>query len=269
MPYYFGEGDSGWDEYQNAQEAEYLAKQDKRAPPVPSARALAKFLYMEPWEAKTSVLSFARHPRPVTPAADASPASPPAPQAAPNAQTKRGLLARLFGAKAAAPAAPPAPRPERKVEIGSEEWLANYHIEQKRRSEEALERVAVTAAALRENGVRKLLLRYDGGNDEGFTHFEALEMADGRRLTKGDAEAVKAIGAAVKAIDGDSGDTADFETYGYLEMLDDAAIAFLGPGFGTGPFEMYGAITIDCEACTMTDEADPARARPAGDEDEA
>lgn len=179
------------------------------------------------------------------------------------------MLARLWGAKTTAPVAPPAPQAERKIEIGSEEWVANFHAEQKRRSEEALNRVALMAEALRANGVGKVLLRYDGGNDEGFTHFEALEMADGRRLTNSDAEAIKAIGAAIKAVHGDSGDTSDFQKYGYLEILDDAAVAFLGPGFGTGPYEMYGAITIDCEACKMTDEDDPGRARPAGGQDEA
>lgn len=46
MPYYFGEGDPGWEEYLDAQEAEYLAQHDKLPPPAPSARSLAKFLYM-------------------------------------------------------------------------------------------------------------------------------------------------------------------------------------------------------------------------------
>ena len=104
-------------------------------------------------------------------------------------------------------------------------------------------------------------MRYDGGNDEGFTHFEAIEMADGRRLTSKDPTARDVIRAAIKA-KGGKADTDGFEKYGDLDILDDAAVAFLGPGFGAGNCAMFGAITIDCEGCTITDEKDPNRAFP-------
>jgi hypothetical protein len=235
MPYYFGEDSPGWDEYMERLEVESLA----RGP-------LDRFAYVEPWEAKTSVLHFSRTPRT---ASERSAADQ-------GAVRRPGIIARIFGSK------PPEvlkPRPE--IEFGSPEWLANYHAEQKRKTEEALERVAVWAAAFRAAGVRRVLIRYDGGNDEGFTHFEAFEMADGRRLTRRDAGASTVVRTAIQAT-GDKPDTSGFKKYGYLEILDDAAVALLGPGFGTGPFEMFGAITVDCEACTITDEKDPSRAFP-------
>ena len=139
--------------------------------------------------------------------------------------------------------------------------MDNYHAEQKRKAEEALERVAVWAAAFRAAGVRKVLMRYDGGNDEGFTHFEALEMADGSRLTRQDVATRDFVRAAIEAT-GDKVYLDDFEKHGYLDILDDAAVAFLGPGFGTGSYELFGAITIDCEGCTITDEKDPSRTFP-------
>lgn len=235
MPYYFGEGSPGWDEYMERVEAENLA----RGP-------LDRFTYVEPWEAKTSILDFSRTPRPASErdSADQGSASRP------------GIVTRIFGSK------PPeglTHQPE--IKIGSPEWVANFHAEQKRKAEEALERVAVWAAAFRAAGVRQVLMRYDGGNDEGFTHFNALEMADGSRLTSEDARARDIVRTAIEAT-GDNPFTDSFEKYGYLELLDDVAVAFLGPGFGTGPYEMYGVITIDCEACTITDEKDPGRAFP-------
>lgn len=51
--------------------------------------------------------------------------------------------------------------------------------EQKRKAEEALEPIAVCAAAFCAADVSRILMRHDGGNDEGFTHFETLEMTVG------------------------------------------------------------------------------------------
>jgi hypothetical protein len=237
MPYYFGEDSAGWDEYLERQEAENLAH-----------GPLDRFTYLEPWEAKASILRFSRTPRSERKAAAAADAVP---------ARRPGIIARIFGSKA-----PEGLRPHAEIEIGSPEWMENYHAEQKRKAEEALERVAVWAAAFRAAGVRRVLMRYDGGNDEGFTHFEALEMADGRRLTRQDARVRDFVRAPVEATGGGTADLDDFEKFGYLDILDDAAVAFLGPGFGTGSYEMFGAITIDCEDCTLTDEKDPSRTFP-------
>ncbi len=242
MPYYFGEGEPGWDEYMERLEAENLAH-----------GPLDRFTYVEPWEGKGSVLRFSRTPRTASESKAPTDESP---------VRRPSIMTRLFGSKA--PQASKAPQESKQaaeIEIGSPEWMENFQAEQKRKAEEALERVAVWAAAFRAAGVRKVLMRYDGGNDEGFTHFEALEMADGRRLTRQDPTARDVIRAAIKA-KGDKVDTDGFEKYGDLDILDDAAVAFLGPGFGTGTYEMFGAITIDCEGCTITDEKDPNRAFP-------
>jgi hypothetical protein len=237
MPYYFGEDSPGWDEYMERLEAENLAH-----------GPLDRFTYVEPWEAKASVLRFSRTPRASSERklADASSARRP------------GIITRIFGSKA-----PDGLKHRAEFEIGSPEWVANFRGQQKRKAEEALERVAVWAAAFRSAGVRQILLRYDGGSDEGFTHFEALEMADGSRLTRQDPMARDVIRATLETT-GDLADLDGLEKYGYLDILDDAAVAFLGPGYGTGPYEMFGAITIDCEGCTITDEKDPNRAFPEG-----
>jgi hypothetical protein len=242
MPYYFGEGEPGWDEYLERQEAENLAH-----------GPLDRFTYLEPWEAKASVLQFSRTPRTASESRAPTDESP---------VRRPSIMTRLFGSQA--PQASKTPQESKRVaeiEIGSPERMENYHAAQKRKAEEALERVAVWAAAFRAAGVRRVLMRYDGGNDEGFTHFEALEMADGRRLTRQDPTARDVVRAAIEAT-GDKVYLDGFDKHGYLEILDDAAVAFLGPGFGTGSYEMFGAITIDCEGCTITDEQDPSRTFP-------
>lgn len=243
MPYYFGEGDPGWDEYVEAVDTENLA----RAPDV-------RFVYVVPWQSDSVSVSFPRRPPP-----DAYPAAARSPQAtAATAAPKRpGILARIFGT---GPAAPP-PGDAAAVEIGSPEWFAQYEQNQKRQAREAMLRVAVAAEAMRAHKVRRVFLRYDGGSDEGFTHFSGIELTDGRRLGAADAEARAAIGAAERAVYGGGHQSFD-DTYGDCEFLNEAAVVLLGPGFGTGPFEMFGAVTIDCEACTITDEQDKNLARP-------
>lgn len=235
MPYYFGEDKPGWEDYMQQQEAGDFAK------------PLERFTYIEPWEAKASVLQFARTPKPRAPVSPAATPGSPA--------SRPGLLARLFGAKA-----PPGSTPETPT-VGSQAWFENFRLSQKREAQEALERVAEWAAAFRAVGVRRVLMHYDGGNDEGFVHFDAFEMADGRRLAWKDDGASEVARRAAEAA-GHTADVSVFQDYGHLDILLDAAIAFLGPGFGTGPYEMFGAITIDCEACTLTDETDPSRTHP-------
>src|SRR5262245_34551530 len=171
MPYYFGEDSPGWDEYMERLEAENLA----RGP-------LDRFTYVEPWEANVSVLRFPRTPRPPSEGKAAADAGAE-PKAAPDPGPARrpGIIARIFGAKA-----PEGLKPRAEIEIGSPEWMENFRAKQKRKADEALERVAVWAAAFRSAGVRQVLMRYNGGNDEGFSEFEALVMADGSRLTEQD-----------------------------------------------------------------------------------
>lgn len=264
MPYYFGEDSPGWDAYMDELEA---------ADGVTGNAPLDRFTYIEPWEAKTAVLRFARNPGPLKGAgANASAAEPASTATAQAAVPARSIFSWLFGAKPV-PASLPPPQPvtpPAKIEIGSPEWIEQYHKDQKRAADEALNRVAVMTEALRNAGVARVFIRYDGGNDEGFTHLDAFELADGRRIAAGDAAGRQQIAGplhtALVAVYGlDAGNRnygpdkmlTEFNEHGYLELIDDAAVAFMGPGFGTGPFEMFGAITIDCLACTITDERDP------------
>ncbi len=234
MPYYFGEDSPDWEE---------VITQLELQPGAATPRE--KFTFIDPWQTKAALVHFPR-----------TPTVPPAPPC------RKSLFERIFGGifketPAASRASPPAPEPE----AGSDAWFDKVEALFRGASDAALLRVAALAAALREAGVCRLLIRYDGGNDEGFTYFEAVEMADGRRLTGEDRTARKVVAAALRTVHGDSSDIDRFERdAGSFVPFDDAAIAFLGPGFGTGPFFMFGAITIDCEACLMTDDADPVRA---------
>ncbi|RTL73234.1 MAG: hypothetical protein EKK41_00630 [Hyphomicrobiales bacterium] len=237
MPYYFGEDSPGWDEFMDRSEAgDYT-------------RPLERFTYILPWQAKATVLNFPRSPN--------APAAPEKGHGSPVAAStaRPSILERLFGIRPrdAVGTKPP--------EVGLKTSLNNFHLRQKREAQQALVRVAHWAAAFRALGVSRVLMRYDGGNDEGFIHFEAFELADGRRLAWKEEGASEVARRAVEAAGRPANDRA-FEDYGHLEILVDAAIAFMGPGFGTGPYEMFGAITIDCEACTLTDETDRARAQP-------
>ena len=180
MPYYFGEGEPGWDEYMERLEAENLAH-----------GPLDRFNYVEPWRARGP--------------SSGSRARPP-----PRRRVKR----RPTKARASPQHYDPLiwlrittslykhhnsrSRPPRS-KLGSPEWMANFEAEQKRETEEALERVAGLGCCLPCRGRAPNPTRYDGGNDEGFTHFEALEMADGRRLTRQDPTARDVVRAAIKA----------------------------------------------------------------------
>jgi hypothetical protein len=58
MPYYFGEEMPGWPEYLETRHKEFLAGKKASGPPD------SAFQYIEPWEAKTTVLPFPETPGP-------------------------------------------------------------------------------------------------------------------------------------------------------------------------------------------------------------
>jgi hypothetical protein len=246
MPYYFGEGDPGWDDYLERQEAENLAWGGRQ-----------NFAYLTPWQAKTTTLSFPRHPRPRR---SETTALPPTPSVSRLSRLWRRLLAWRREPSGPDASTARASIPQARPEVGSPEWMMEYAADQKSQAAEALEQVSIAAAAFRDAGVRYVFIRYDGGNDEGFTHFEAVEMSDGRRLGGEDAEARRAVRAAVLAAQGEETDVDAFEKFGFAEIFDAAAIALLGPGFGTGAYEFYGAVTIDCQECLLKDDQSPERA---------
>src|SRR5208282_3498147 len=91
MPYYVGAGEPEWDEYCELEEG-------GQQPP----QTLLK--YIEPWEAKTTVVSFSGTPGP-EPEVPPEVSSPFAPSG--SAERKPGLIARLLGRRRT-PLAPPA-----------------------------------------------------------------------------------------------------------------------------------------------------------------
>ena len=121
---------------------------------------------------------------------------------------------------------------------------------------------AIIVPALRQQGVRKAIICYDGGSDEGFAWFERFECADGQKPSlKALTEKLKSAGVQNQLNAAGFTPTAKpYPPYGNLrEILDyqlptEWASLLLGHGFGTGEYSMYGACTVDLETCTITDD---------------
>jgi hypothetical protein len=121
---------------------------------------------------------------------------------------------------------------------------------------------AIMLQALREIGGRQAYCRYDGGNDEGFAWLDSIETGDGGRLG---VDAVvqrlsdiqikdKLYAAGLMQNDAEMSDRE--QLYGLVRygMPTDWATMLLGSGYGTGEFWMYGAFSVDLEACTIIDD---------------
>ena len=89
-------------------------------------------------------------------------------------------------------------------------------------------------APCRAAGVKLVFGSYDGGNDESFTHLHGAAMNDGRMI---EPEELRKISGAAN----------------YDGLVDDAVTALMG-SFDAGPFFLRGAVIIDFDACTITDE---------------
>jgi len=116
--------------------------------------------------------------------------------------------------------------------------------------------LAVMVPALREVGVRRLYCRYDGGHDEGFAWLDRADMQDGRRIDTdalvrrlGDIRAQDRLLSAGVVWSG----TSMHEVIHDWLVLEWASM-LLGGGFGTGEYSMYGAFTVDLDACTINDD---------------
>jgi hypothetical protein len=117
------------------------------------------------------------------------------------------------------------------------------------------------------------IVRYDGGNDEGFAWADCFEMQDGTRIdadtigrrlyemkvqdTLYDVGIMKRGSFRMLVPDGVS----DQE----MERLNDVAMDWLcyewaamllGRSFGTGEYSMFGAFTVDLETCMIVDDPD-------------
>ena len=224
MPYYFGEGDPGWNE----------DGEDEYRPPK-----VAQFRYLPPPDVGGP-------PGPVR-FSDQPPAASPLPRAAPPTPS---LLDRLLGRRP--PPSPPAPRLT---------WEEQQQ-EQERRGQHAL---ALFVAALREIGARRVYGRYDGGNDEGFAWLDHVELRSGDRLAADEVTSRLAATSLVERLaDADLWHRRRWTTAQDVRELVDFTLApvlaarLLGGGYGTGPFCLYGAFTVDLDACTIVDDPDAA-----------
>jgi hypothetical protein len=123
----------------------------------------------------------------------------------------------------------PDARPAR--ELSTEQWMEMYDKEQKALSALALWRLSSMTATCRARGIKRVVGGYDGGGDESFARVRRIEMSDGRVLYDV---------------------TRDLNCY---QLIEDAAFALLG-SHDAGEFLLRGAVIIDFDACTITDERD-------------
>jgi hypothetical protein len=220
MPYYFGEGDPGWDE---------LMDEDESRPPK-----VSQFRYLSPPDLGG----------PPAPARFSDQAPPPRAAPAPAAPS---LLDRLLGRRP--PDAPQIVGPSREERQEGEARRSRHWL-------------ALIVAALREIGARRAYGRYDGGNDEGFAWLGHVELMSGERLAPDEVAGRLAATrlrerlaeAGLWHSQWGKGEQAmrDIALYTFAE---ECAVLLLGGGYGTGPFYMYGAFTVDLDTCTIVDDS--------------
>lgn len=219
MPYFKYEALPEW------AEAHPSAELEEMGIPPPNT-----FEYATPWQAETTVMSF-----PTTPGEE--PKIPDQRVYAANVArpiAKRGVLARLFGRRPPSIAPVPTLTPEQR-----EDSVRAFLEKQKAASEHALWAVSTAAARFRGAGVKRIVGTYDGGGDESFTCFQFMEMNDGRRI---DVNEIAQVG---------------LEQFGLEDLIYEAAAALMGK-YDAGEFILQGALTVDVDACTITDEKDAA-----------
>lgn len=116
--------------------------------------------------------------------------------------------------------------------------------------------------ALRELGVARVYCRYDGGNDEGFAWIDRFALAGGQ------SQGLDEIASSLAALGHAAALAAESRNNSYVQEDPERALReeltyglgglwasrLLGEGFGTGEYVMYGAFTVDLDACTITDD---------------
>jgi hypothetical protein len=130
----------------------------------------------------------------------------------------------------------PGPQPEAPIseQTSAELSFERFESEQKFASDLALWNISRMTFKCRTRGVKRVFGSYDGGGDESFTYFRSIEMSDGRVISAG------SMRAKIIRIDCE-------------QLIADAASALMGY-FSAGEFVLHGAVVIDFEACTITDE---------------
>jgi hypothetical protein len=134
---------------------------------------------------------------------------------------------------------PAAPQPE--PEIARDAGFVEER--EKASSVHALWEISAMTALCRDLGVKRVFGSYDGGGDEGFTHYRGVEMSDGRVIP-----ASKDQWTMADLVQGGPPDI-DFD-----ELVESAVCALMGDAFGIGPVSVDGVVIIDFDACTITDE---------------
>jgi hypothetical protein len=134
-------------------------------------------------------------------------------------------------------------------------------------------RAKLIADALRAAGASAFRVRYDGGFDEGFSHPDAILFGQRARTTKAVLKEISSptLVAALREASKKEKWAADWlKTASDQEVVRSAidelaheiASVLLGEGFGTGEYQLYGALTADLKTGEIKDN-EKAR-RPAG-----
>jgi hypothetical protein len=182
--------------------------------------APSAFKYILPTNAGSGSVSFPPEP-------GAKPIPEPPRQTAPPTSERRSLFDKLLGRRS--PRRAPAPRSAKDIF----EQLAQ---EDAAREKLSLWEISQEALALRNMGVRRVFGAYDGGNDESFAHPRGIEMRNGEWISAERAQALL--------------------SHERLEALIEHAANVIMGRHDAGPFVLRGALAIDVEACTITDERD-------------
>ncbi|MCA9173376.1 MAG: hypothetical protein KDB14_02690 [Planctomycetales bacterium] len=121
---------------------------------------------------------------------------------------------------------------------------------------------ALLVPALRSVGGTHVYCAYDGGNDEGFAYFQHLQVGNEQWKASLTAEALANTNIvkrwqSVPTFAPREGVAPQAHLAELLESVAEVwATMLLGSGFGTGPFQMYGAFTVNLQDCTITDDRD-------------
>jgi hypothetical protein len=135
------------------------------------------------------------------------------------------------------------------------------------------EAVAPQVYALLVNlGATRMRATYDGGNDEGFAHADAFWFGEKNQTCEEVARLLstpEVMGqlreAAAKVQWGEwfaKAETADAAKMALDLLADELAQVLLGEGYGTGEYELYGALVADLRTCEIMD--DPSALPPNG-----
>ncbi len=114
---------------------------------------------------------------------------------------------------------------------------------------------------LRELGVKVIHCRYNGGGDEGFAHFDRVELED-RTVSLNALKSQLATGSLgsktseyLRSYYHSTQPSPEQRVDFFLELLaDELAIHLLGSGYGTGEYSMKGAFSANLETGEIIDQ---------------